>query len=227
MPKAASKLAAAPSTPLARISKTPVTVHNSSVPTTSLPIASTEARGQSLILEPMKRETETIFYCQMARTNRIQKSDNLASKSMSLILRYVPEPLCYGLVKLGVLTSIDELIASASLARRPTPDFENLDFQIASGLRQILTGNAKKQVTTAEGKAQSEMGSLPGKQIAWLICNIFKISGDNGAILNFRHLSKVRPSTQNVSKCHQQSQTDQLTAYWRVCTRCRLNPRKN
>ena len=51
--------------------------------------------------------------------------------------------------------SIDHLITSASMTGRPIPDFENLDFMIASGLRKILTGTVKKQVTTAEGKVQS------------------------------------------------------------------------
>ena len=40
--------------------------------------------------------------------------------------------------------SIDDLKASASFTRGPTPDFENLDFQIGSGLRKILTGNFNK-----------------------------------------------------------------------------------
>ena len=43
--------------------------------------------------------------------------------------------------------SIDELITSASI---------RLDFKIARGLKKILTGNFKKQVTTAESKAQAE-----------------------------------------------------------------------
>ena len=47
--------------------------------------------------------------------------------------------------------SIDELISSASITGRSIPDFENLDFKIAGGLRKIQTGNFKKQVTTAEG----------------------------------------------------------------------------
>ena len=43
MPKAASKLAEAPSTPPASISNTPVAVHNATIATISLPIESTEA----------------------------------------------------------------------------------------------------------------------------------------------------------------------------------------
>ena len=51
--------------------------------------------------------------------------------------------------------SIDDLITSASKTRKAVRDFLNLDFKLASGLRKILTGNFKKQVTTAEGNAQS------------------------------------------------------------------------
>ena len=85
--------------------------------------------------------------------------------------------------------SIDELITSASLKRSPILDFENLDFKIASGLKKRLAGNFKKQVATAEGKAQSEKRSRTGRQIAWMICDFFKIIGDNRAILDFRDLS--------------------------------------
>ena len=52
--------------------------------------------------------------------------------------------------------SIDDFITPASTTGRPIPDFENLDFKIASGIRKILQGNFKKYVTTTEGKAQSE-----------------------------------------------------------------------
>ena len=58
---------------------------------------------------------------------------------------------------------VDYLVTSASIAGKPIPYFENLDFKIASELRKILTGNFKKQVTTADRKAQSEKRSLAGK----------------------------------------------------------------
>ena len=57
--KAAFKLAAAPSTPPASISKTPMTAHNSSVPMLSLLIESTEAVVTVPDYEgPKKREAE-------------------------------------------------------------------------------------------------------------------------------------------------------------------------
>ena len=60
---------------------------------------------------------------------------------------------------------------------------KNLDFKIASGLREIPTGNFKKQVTTAEGKAPSEKRSLTGRQIACVI---------------FSYLTKVQFKNDNV-----------------------------
>ena len=65
--------------------------------------------------------------------------------------------------------SMDELITSATITGRPTPDFENLDFKIASGLRKILNGNFKKQVTTAEGTSHS----LPTAH--WRVCTGCKL----------------------------------------------------
>ena len=88
--------------------------------------------------------------------------------------------------KVKDVKSIDDLIISASKTGKSALDFENLDFKIASGLRKILTGNFNQQVTTAEGTVQSEKRSLTGRQIAWMIYDFFKISGDNEAILDSR-----------------------------------------
>ena len=60
MPKAASEFVAALSTPPASVSKNLVAVHNSSMPTTSLPNGSTEAAATVLDYGgPKKREEET------------------------------------------------------------------------------------------------------------------------------------------------------------------------
>ena len=94
--------------------------------------------------------------------------------------------------------SIDDHITSASVSGKPIPDFENLDFKIATGLRKILTGNFKKQVTTAGGKAQAEKRSLTGKQIAGMLYDCFKKSWRQEAILDFRDFSKVQLKSDNV-----------------------------
>ena len=74
--------------------------------------------------------------------------------------------------------------------QEPIPDFENLDFMIACGLRKSSTGNFKERVTTAEGEAQSEKRSLAGRLFAWIIYD-FNISGSNGAILALTEKSKA------------------------------------
>ena len=91
--------------------------------------------------------------------------------------------------------SIAELIFSASITGDSIPDFENLGFKIASG---ILTRNTKKQITTAKGQAPSEKRSLTGRQIARMIYDFFKISGDNDAILDFRSSSKVQVKNNSI-----------------------------
>ena len=106
---------------------------------------------------------------QLLLTNGVNQHNlevgKIASKTKSLILRNIPEPLCLRLVKLRMLERIDDRITSASSLADPILDFENLDFKIASGVNKILTGNVKKQVTTAKRKAQSEKRSLQANRL--------------------------------------------------------------
>ena len=143
--------------------------------------------------------------------------------------RNIPQQLCYGLAKSKGARSIDEFISSASTARRPIPDFKNLDFKNASGLRKTLKRNFKKQgkVTTAQGLAQQETitykqtdcldGLVATKKPSWTkeICRKFICRATA-----FRH------SAQSGTKYYQQSLTDLLTACWSVCTQCKLKNQK-
>ena len=163
------KLAAAPSTPPASIPKVPMTVPNSSIPTTSLSIGGTAPAVRVPDYGgPKQGDAEAIFVDKWAQPTDISSWEISFKSEVSHFSQYTRAAM----LRIGEVEdaeSMDGLIASASWSGRPIPDFENLDFKIASGLRKILTGNFKKQVTTAEGKAQSEKRSLTGKQIAWLI----------------------------------------------------------
>ena len=63
-----------------------------------------------------------------------------------------------------------------------------------------------------------------------MIYDVFNLSGDNDAILEFRDVSKVQLKnesfevfdTKSGTKYHRRSLTGLLTAYLRVCTRCKL-----
>ena len=108
VPKAAPKLAAAPSTPPAGNLKDPPTVPNTSTPTTTLP---TETTAPTVTIpdyggHKKKKPNTLLMTSGLNRQNsEVGKS---ASKAKSLILRNIPEPLCHGLEKLRmrkVLTS--------------------------------------------------------------------------------------------------------------------------
>ena len=85
--KQLQKLVAAPSTPQAGNYKTPLTVHNSSVPTTYLPIESTEAT----VTVPDLGGPEKTEARQFLLTNGLNQQNaevgKFASKAKSLILR--------------------------------------------------------------------------------------------------------------------------------------------
>ena len=106
-----------------------------------------------------------------------------------MIIDRWPQPTEFGSWKTSFMSEV--IHSSASTTGKPTPDFENLDFKIASGLRKMLTGNFKKQVTSAEGKTPSEKRSLTFGQIAWMICDFFKTCGDNEANLDFGFIERI------------------------------------
>ena len=229
------KLAAAPSTPPASIPKVPMTVPNSSIPTTSLSIGGTAPAVRVPDYGgPKQGDAEAIFVDKWAQPTVVSSWEISFKSEVSHFSQY-PRAAMLRIGEVEDAESMDGLIASASWSGRPIPDFENLDFKIASGLRKILTGNFKKQVTTAEGKAQSEKRSLTGKQIPWLIYDSLLNQWRQWIHLgHWRFHWKLiwrtttfRSSTQSGRKYYQQSLTDLPTTYWRVCTGCNLKSRKN
>ena len=104
MPKAASKLAAAPSLPPTSIWKTPVVVRNAAITTISLPIESTEATLTVLDYGGTKKIAAEAFLIDKCLQTTDFRSWTIRFKSeVSVILRNNPEPRCYGLVKLRML----------------------------------------------------------------------------------------------------------------------------
>ena len=135
MPKAAPKFVAAPSTtPASKCSKQLLWPIELTAPTVSPRSWRTQ-----------KKKPNNVFL-----TNRLNRQKfevgKSASRAKSLNLRSIPETQCHALVMLRMVKRIDDLITSAS-------KHEN-QYRTSSGLGEILTGNFKKQVTTAEGKAQ-------------------------------------------------------------------------
>ena len=157
MPTAAPTLAAAPSTPPASNSKAPLAVPISSIPTTSSPIDPTVA-----VLDyggPKKRGAKKFRIDKWPQPVE-SRSWKISFKSAVSHSSQYPKADMLLIGEVEDAKSIGDLITSATTTGEPISDFENLDFKIAGGLRKFPTENFKKQVTTAEGKAQSEQSSL-------------------------------------------------------------------
>ena len=130
-------------------------------------------------MEDSTRETPNKLLLTNGFNRQNLKVGKSASRAKSHILRNIPQ-------------------APAPFTGKSIPDFENLDFKIASGLRKILTGHFKKQVTTAEGKGRSEKRSVTGRQTVWMIYDFYKIGGDNGAIMDFSYFSTFQIKNDSV-----------------------------
>ena len=129
MPKAALKLAAAPSTPPASISETPVAVHKSSIPTTISPLESTEATWPSLIMETQKREAESIIVDKCPQPTELESWKSRFKTEASHSAQY-PRAAMLWIGEIEDAQSMDELITSASLTGGPILDFENCHWSL-------------------------------------------------------------------------------------------------
>ena len=77
-----------------------------------------------------------------------------------------------------MVESVDDLKSSRSIRGTHGPDFEVLDAKIASALNRIIQNTRfKKKVSLEEMKAHKEDRFLRGRQIAYLICEYFRVTG--------------------------------------------------
>ena len=129
MPKAASKLAAAPSTPPARISKAPVSENNPT--SSSLPTERTEsAEGTVTVLDYgglQKREAEEVVDDKWLDSPEFRTWKMRLKTEVSHSSQY-PRTAMRWIDAVEDAKSISDFIASVSFTRRPIPDFENLFF---------------------------------------------------------------------------------------------------
>ena len=90
-----------------------------------------------------------------------------------------------------MVDSVDDLKTSRFI-RTQGPDFEVLDAKIASALNRIIQNTRFKQkVSLEEMKAQKEDRFLRGRQIAYLICEYFRVTGANDSVENYADLFTV------------------------------------
>ena len=88
-----------------------------------------------------------------------------------------------------MVDSVDELKSSSSVRGIRMPDFEVLDARIASALNKIIhNSHFKTRVSLEEQKDQQEDRFLRGRQVAYLICEYFRVTGANDSVENYADL---------------------------------------
>ena len=77
-----------------------------------------------------------------------------------------------------LVDSVDELRSSSSARGISMPNFEVLDARIASALNKIIqNSHYKRRISLEEQKVQKQDRFLRGRQIAFLICEYFQVTG--------------------------------------------------
>ena len=76
-----------------------------------------------------------------------------------------------------------------------------LDARIASALKKIIQNSYfKMKVSLEEQKAQKEDRFLPGRQIAFMIYDYFRVTGAHDAVLDYADLFPVTPHDDNIQE---------------------------
>ena len=91
-----------------------------------------------------------------------------------------------------MVESVDDLKSSCSIRGIRSPDCEVLDAKIASALNRIIHNTRlKKKISLEELKAQKEDRFLRGRQTAYLIYEIFRVTGANDSVENYADLFTI------------------------------------
>ena len=91
-----------------------------------------------------------------------------------------------------MVDSVDDLKSSSSIRGISMPNFEVLDARIASALNRIIhNSHFKRKVSLEEQKTQKQDRFLRGRQIAYLICEYFQVTGANDSVENYADLFTI------------------------------------
>ena len=80
-----------------------------------------------------------------------------------------------------IAKSINDLVTSQlNTGRKDFPDYDKLDVMISSALKRLLDKHIhfRKRVSVGEQRAQTYDRFLPARQIAHMICEHFRATGD-------------------------------------------------
>ena len=89
-----------------------------------------------------------------------------------------PTEAMHWIKEVEMIYSVDESRSSSSIRGISMPNFDVLDARIASALNKIIhNSHFNRRISLEEQKAQKEDRFLRGRQIAYLICEYFRVTG--------------------------------------------------
>ena len=102
---------------------------------------------------------------------------------------------------MDMVDSLDQLKSSRSVYGKDFPNFEMLDAKIASLVNKIIQNSQfKKKVSLEEQKAQKVDRFLRGRQIAFMICDYFRVTGARDIVLDSAVLFSVTLHDDNIQE---------------------------
>ena len=85
--------------------------------------------------------------------------------------------------------SVDDLRSSSSVRGISMPNFDVLDARTASALNKTIhNSHFKRRISLEEQKAQKQDRFLPGRRIAYLIYDYFRVTGAKDSVENYADL---------------------------------------
>ena len=96
---------------------------------------------------------------------------------------------------------VDDLKSSSSIRGISMPNFEVLDARIASALNKIIhNSHFKRRIVLEEQKAQKQDRFLRGRQIAYLIYDLFRVTGSHDSVENYADLFTIGQRSDDIQE---------------------------
>ena len=124
----------------------------------------------------------------------------IRSKTEECTCSQFPTEAMQWIKEVEMVDSVDDLISSSSIRGISMPNFEVLDARIASALNRIIqNSHFKRRISLEEQKAQKQDRFLRGRQIACLIYEYFRVTGDTDFVENYADLFTISLRNDDIS----------------------------
>ena len=112
-----------------------------------------------------------------------------------------PTEAMHSIKEVQMVDSVDGLMSSSSIRGIQMPNLEVLGARIASALSKIIhDSHFKRRISLEEQKAQKQDRFFRGRQIAYLIYEYFRVTGDNDSVENYADLFTVALRNDDIQK---------------------------